>query len=156
MKDTTVTINKEDLMEVLNKALDSGVPVTITIQLGGSPATQAPCTSIYSVLKSLGVREDLTGFTCLIEAVELIIAEPNRATQFCDQVLEYIGTKHNVPGRTIEHRVRHAIESAFAVDTANKLQQELFRSYLSDCQYRPTVKQFIMGVVNYVRENGTL
>ena len=68
---------------------------------------------IESELEKMGFRRRQVGFTYTVEAIFLLIMDPEGSSQPSGDVYESIAREHHTTRESVEHGIRNAIESVF-------------------------------------------
>ncbi|MBQ3551602.1 MAG: hypothetical protein IJA35_00370 [Clostridia bacterium] len=108
---------------------------------------QRICKTTDRLLESLGFSKQLCGYSCIQEAVALIVIKKQRtlATGIYEAVGKLVGTS----AQNVERRIRHAIEQAWLLGSIKK-QQELFGYTIKSTKGKPTNAELLFRLADIV------
>jgi len=104
---------------------------------------------IKLALIKIGMRCDLTGFTYLCCAVELVVQSPNLIHNLCSGLYSKVGLNCNrMSGSCVERNIRHAIEDTYIEKSFAELNR-MFKAQLFTIDDKPTAGQLIKLLAEY-------
>ena len=109
--------------------------------------------TVRNALRNAAVPTGIQGYTYLVEAVSMAVADPFvvRNMTRSGGVYELIAKKYNSTASRIERGVRHGIELSFSRGDPDVL-YEIFRGSISPLKGKPTNREFISTIAECVRE----
>jgi len=102
-------------------------------------------------LMVLGIPSHLRGFIYIIEIIDYILVNNISKIKFNDGIYRLIANKYNISEDSIERDIRYAIEVGYSRTILN-INDDYFKNTISYNKNKPTNKQFIITVLNKVRE----
>ena len=103
------------------------------------------------VLRQLGIPENLTGHTYLMDAVVLVTAEPSMIRKMTKVLYPTVAAKHGTTPAASERAMRHAIEQAW-LRCDPDVQTSFFGNSISPDKGKPSNSEFIASVSDAVRQ----
>ena len=109
--------------------------------------------AVRNALRNAAVPTGIQGYTYLVEAVSMAIADPFVVRNMTRHggVYEVIAQKYNSTASRIERGIRHGIEQSFSRGDPDVL-YEIFRGCVSQNKGKPTNREFISTIAECVRE----
>ncbi|MDD6153954.1 MAG: sporulation initiation factor Spo0A C-terminal domain-containing protein [Eubacteriales bacterium] len=87
------------------------------------------------IVRGLGVKTTLTGYTYICDAVVLAIEDHNRCSALTSQIYSVISERYHVTPKSVERSIRTAIEKAWQRD------EDKIRDFFSDSDEGPIDKK---------------
>ena len=103
---------------------------------------------IKLALIKIGMRCDLTGFTYLCHAVELVIQSPKLIHKLCKGLYSEVGARDKMSGSCVERNIRHAIEDTYIEKSFAEINR-MFKTQLFTINDKPTAGQLIRLLAEY-------
>lgn len=107
--------------------------------------------AVKRTLKSLGANPAFAGYTYLVEAITIAIDKPEATRHIVNDIYSGIAERHNSPIYNVERCIRYSIETSYAAAPL-KVINEVFGNTVSISKRRPTNKQYIATVADYLRD----
>ena len=104
---------------------------------------------ISNILKDLGISASLSGYLYLRDAIELCMDNPQALQRIHKLMYPELALKYKTTDSAIERAIRHAIETGWLKCDLD-LVDNLFGSSLSASRGKPTNKEFIASVADYL------
>lgn len=108
---------------------------------------QRICKITDKLLESLGFSRQLCGYSCIQEAVALIVTK--RHGTLAADIYEAVGKLVGTSAQNVERRIRHAIEQAWLLGSIKK-QQELFGYTIKSTKGKPTNAELLFRLADIV------
>lgn len=164
----TIGVSGSELIEVINKLIDSGedFDITINIRTAHDKTARKPIAildmglininndNISTVLRSIGIAEDILGFRYIKYAVELGLKDAKILDEMTGRLYPTVAKKFETKPSRAERAIRHAIQSAFSKSRCEENRNILFGHLISVDNYYPTNKQFLVTLINLLKEQG--
>lgn len=106
-------------------------------------------TLITNTLKDLGIPASLLGYKYITLAVEISIDDPECLRSTVKRLYPMIAKEFQVKWQNVERAIRTAIEICCVRGDNEKL-ISLFRNSYSACRGKPTNKEFIATLADYI------
>lgn len=104
---------------------------------------------IKMALMETGIRCDLTGFTYLCTAIELVIEKPELCHHLCKGLYAEVGKVHSIENECcVERSIRHAIDATFNQKTFEGI-NKMFGMELFSAYEKPTAGELIRLIAEY-------
>ena len=110
---------------------------------------------VSDFLKALGVPANLNGYVYLRHAVLLAVQQPDMLKSLTKVLYPAVAKECNTTWTRVERSMRHAIEHCFTHGD-RLLCEKLFRNGYSAQKGKPTNKQFLATVVDFMMLRGDL
>ena len=105
------------------------------------------------VLLEIGVPDHLRGHEYLLAAIEMAIVDPGAVHGIVKKVYIPVAEKYGSTYTKVERAIRTAIEAAWNRADLEDL-RKCFGSTVDPMRGRPTVREFIARLANYIRLEG--
>ena len=104
-----------------------------------------------TILRRLGVPEHLSGFTCLLAAVELAVEDPMLLHHMMGRLYPAVAQRCCSTPQRVERVMRHAIEAAWSLCDPEILLR-YFGTAVDPARGKPANAEFIARISNGVRQ----
>ena len=124
----------------------------------GDPHTdnRGNCSSqirIERLLSRIGIPSHLKGYQYLKTALAICMEDMEELDGITKKLYPAVARKHKTTGETVEHAVRHAIESAWKL--GNQKEQKSLFGYCQSEGKRPTNSEFIARMADFLLHDTT-
>ena len=124
----------------------------------GDPHTdnRGNCSSqirIERLLSRIGIPSHLKGYQYLKTALAICMEDMDELDGITKKLYPAVARKHKTTGETVEHAVRHAIESAWK--RGNQKEQKSLFGYCQSEGKRPTNSEFIARMADFLLHDTT-
>ena len=124
----------------------------------GDPHTdnRGNCSSqirIERLLSRIGIPSHLKGYQYLKTALAICMEDMEELDGITKKLYPAVARKHKTTGETVEHAVRHAIESAWK--RGNQKEQKSLFGYCQSGGKRPTNSEFIARMADFLLHDTT-
>lgn len=104
---------------------------------------------VAKLIRDIGVPMSLKGYRCAVEAVTIYVNRNDRDMKISSDLYGMVASAHGTTATRVERAIRHAIEVAWDFGDFD-LQGEIFGGSVSSRKGKPTNKQFICGLAEYI------
>ena len=138
--------------------MQSFVDKKVSILSYGDPHTdnRGNCSSqirIERLLSRIGIPSHLKGYQYLKTALAICMEDMEELDGITKKLYPAVARKHKTTGETVEHAVRHAIESAWK--RGNQKEQKSLFGYCQSEGKRPTNSEFIARMADFLLHDTT-
>jgi len=103
------------------------------------------------ILHDLGVPSNIKGYKYLKEGISLLYNNPD-IYSFTKSIYPVIGLKYNTSSKNVERAIRNAIDISWV--RANwDLMEDIFGYSIDQDKAKPTSKEYITSIVEYLKHN---
>ena len=107
---------------------------------------------VYDILNEIGIPSNVKGYQYLKRAIVLSYNDPTLLDNVTVELYPKIATGFHTSWRGAEKCIRYAIEVAFFKGNIERI-HEAFKNSYSFKKGKTTNSQFIVGIVNYIRNS---